>query len=164
LNGAGTLKTPFGICYNFKFLKLAAKIILYFIYRLLKLTMQNDKFLFLDCIYTFAKKQSSMFGDMMGMMGKLKDAQKSAEETKVRMNSVMVSDDAAGGAIRITASANKEIKEIEISDALMQDKEELIDLLIVALNKTLKKAGEVQEKEMQTSMKENMPNIPGLNL
>ena len=46
----------------------------------------------------------------------------------------------------------------------MQDKEELIDLLIVALNKTLKKAGEVQEKEMQTSMKENMPNIPGLNL
>lgn len=105
-----------------------------------------------------------MFGDMMGMMGKLKDAQKSAEETKVRMNSVMVSDDAAGGAIRITASANKEIKEIEISDALMQDKEELIDLLIVALNKTLKKAGEVQEKEMQTSMKENMPNIPGLNL
>jgi DNA-binding protein YbaB len=123
--------------------------------------MQNDKFLFLDCIFTFAKKQSSMFGDMMG---KLKDAQKSAEETKVRMNSVMVSDDAAGGAIRITASANKEIKEIEISDALMQDKEELIDLLIVALNKTLKKAGEVQEKEMQTSMKENMPNIPGLNL
>lgn len=105
-----------------------------------------------------------MFGDMMGMMGKLKDAQKSAKETKVRMNSVMVSDDAAGGAIRITASANKEIKEIEISDALMQDKEELIDLLIVALNKTLKKAGEVQEKEMQTSMKENMPNIPGLNL
>ena len=105
-----------------------------------------------------------MFGDMMGMMGKLKDAQKSAEETKVRMNSVMVSDDAAGGAIRNTASANKEIKEIEISDALMQDKEELIDLLIVALNKTLKKAGEVQEKEMQTSMKENMPNIPGLNL
>jgi DNA-binding protein YbaB len=123
--------------------------------------MQNDKFLFLDCIFTFAKKQSSMFGDMMG---KLKDAQKSAEETKVRMNSVMVSDDAAGGAIRITASANKEIKEIEISDALMHDKEELIDLLIVALNKTLKKAGEVQEKEMQTSMKENMPNIPGLNL
>ena len=105
-----------------------------------------------------------MFGDMMGMMGKLKDAQKSAEETKVRMNSVMVSDDAAGGAIRITASANKEIKGIEISDALMQDKEELIDLLIVALNKTLKKAGEVQEKEMQTSMKENMHNIPGLNL
>ena len=52
----------------------------------------------------------------MGMMGKLKDAQKSAEETKVRMNSVMVSDDAAGGAIRITASANKEIKEIQEGD------------------------------------------------
>ena len=50
----------------------------------------------------------------MGMMGKLKDAQKSAEETKLKLNSVLVSDDAAGGAIRITATANKEIKEIEI--------------------------------------------------
>jgi DNA-binding YbaB/EbfC family protein len=105
-----------------------------------------------------------MFGDLMGMMGKLKEAQKSAEETKVRLNSVLVSDTSAGGAVRITATANKEIKEIEISDALLQDKEELIDTLIVALNKTLKKAGEVQEKEMQASVRENMPNIPGLNL
>ena len=105
-----------------------------------------------------------MFGDIMGMMGKLKDAQKSAEETKVKLNSVLVSEDAAGGAIRITATANKEIKEIEISEALMQNKEELIDTLIVALNKTLNKAGSVQEKGMQASVKENMPNIPGLNL
>lgn len=105
-----------------------------------------------------------MFGDIMGMMGKLKDAQKSAEETKVRLNSVLVSDDAAGGAVRITATANKEIKEIEISEALMSDKEELIDTLIVALNKTLNKAGSVQEKEMQASVKDSMPDIPGLNL
>ena len=46
----------------------------------------------------------------------------------------------------------------------MSDKEELIETLIAALNKTLTKAGSVQEKEMQASVKENMPDIPGLNL
>ena len=92
-------------------------------------------------------KTLTMFGDIMGMMGKLHDARKSAEETKVRLNSVLVSA-AAGGAIRITVTVNKEIKEIEISEALMSNKEELTDTLIVALNKTLTKAGYVQEKEM----------------
>jgi DNA-binding YbaB/EbfC family protein len=105
-----------------------------------------------------------MFGDFMGMMGKLQDAQKSAEEAKQRLDNVYVTEDAAGGAVRITATANKEIKDIEISDALLQDKEELTDLLIVALNKTLNKAQEVHDKEMKASVKENMPNIPGLNL
>lgn len=94
-------------------------------------------------------KTLTMFGDIMGMMGKLHDARKSAEETKVRLNSVLVSAAAAaGGAIRITVTVNKEIKEIEISEALMSNKEELTDTLIVALNKTLTKAGYVQEKEM----------------
>jgi len=31
-----------------------------------------------------------MFGDMMGMMGKLKDAQKKVEETKERLHSVLI--------------------------------------------------------------------------
>ena len=105
-----------------------------------------------------------MFGDIMGMMGKLKDAQKEAEVTKERLKNVFVSDESAGGAIRVTATANKEIKEIEISDALMQDKEELVDLLILALNKTLKKAEDVHENEMKSALKDNMPNIPGLGL
>lgn len=105
-----------------------------------------------------------MFGDLKGMMDKLQEAQKSTEETKQRLDNVLVSEDAAGGAIRITATANKEIKEIEISDALLLDKEELTDVLIVALNKTLAKAEEVYDRELKATVKENMPNIPGLNL
>ena len=56
-----------------------------------------------------------MFGDIMGMMGKLKEAKQQAEETKERLNSVYVSGQAGSGAIRVTATANKEIKEIELS-------------------------------------------------
>ncbi len=93
--------------------------------------------MFISCLSTsflHLAKTLTMFGDITGMMGKLHDARKSAEETKVRLNSVLVSDAAAGGAIRITVTVNKEIKEIEISEALMSNKEELTDTLIVALN------------------------------
>ena len=40
-----------------------------------------------------------MFGDMMG---KLQEAQKQAEETKQRLNTVYLSEESAGGKIKIT--------------------------------------------------------------
>lgn len=105
-----------------------------------------------------------MFGDMSGMMQKIKDAQKKVEETKVRLNSVLVDETGADEKIKVTLTANREIKSISIDDALLSDKEELEDFLIITLNKAIAKASQINEHEMAVAAKAGMPNIPGMDM
>ena len=105
-----------------------------------------------------------MFGDMSGMMQKIKDAQKKVEETKVRLNTVLVDETGADGKIKVTLTANREIKSISIDDALLSDKEELEDFLIITLNKAIAKASQINEQEMAVAAKAGMPNIPGMDM
>jgi|SRR5690554_1481304 len=105
-----------------------------------------------------------MFGDLMGMMGKLKDAQKKVEATKERLNSVMVDEKSSDGLLHVTLTANREIKSISIDDELLNDKEQLEDYLIITLNKAIAKASNVHETEIAAVAKEGMPDIPGLDM
>lgn len=105
-----------------------------------------------------------MFGDLTGMMGKLKEAQEKIEATKKRLDTVTIEEKSSDDALRIILSANREIKSIHISDELLQDKEQLEDYLIVTLNKAIKKATEINEAELAAVAKEGMPNIPGLDM
>lgn len=105
-----------------------------------------------------------MFGDMSGMMAKLQEAQQKIEETKARLNSVLVDGESSNGKIKVTVTANREIRNISIDDALFNDKEELEDFLIIALNNALDKANIINETEMAAAAKNGMPNIPGMDL
>ncbi len=104
-----------------------------------------------------------MFGDMMGMMGKLKETQQKVEETKKRMDTVLLNEKSQDGLLEVTLTANREIKKISIADSLLEDKEQLEDYLILTLNKAIKKATAVNEAELAAVAKEGMPNIPGLD-
>lgn len=104
-----------------------------------------------------------MFGDMMGMMGKLKETRAKVEATKKRLDTVSLNEKSADGSVSITITANREIKSIEIEDALLEDKEQLEDYLVIALNKAISRATEVQEAELAAVAKEGMPNIPGMD-
>jgi len=103
-----------------------------------------------------------MFGDMMGMMNKLKEAQKKVEATKERLNTVMIDDESNDGKLKVTLTANRTIKSIVIDDTLLEDKEMLEDYLILTLNKAIEKATRINEAELAAVAKEGMPNIPGL--
>ena len=105
-----------------------------------------------------------MFGDISGMMGKLKEAQEKVAKTKERLNSVLIDEISSEGNIKITVTANREIKAITISDSLLNDREELEDYLILTLNKALQRAGEINEHEMAAAAKSGMPNIPGMDM
>ncbi|PKH52234.1 nucleoid-associated protein, YbaB/EbfC family [Tenacibaculum sp. Bg11-29] len=105
-----------------------------------------------------------MFGDISGMMGKLKEAQQKVEDTKKRLNSVLIDENAANGALKITVTANREVKAITINESLLADKEELEDYLILTLNKALKRAGDINEHELAVAAKDGMPNIPGMDM
>ena len=105
-----------------------------------------------------------MFGDLMGMMGKLQDAQKKVEETKQRLNSVLIDEQSADGLLKVTVTANRQIRSLEVNDELLSDKEQLEDYLILTLNKALEKAGAINEAELAAAAKDGMPNIPGMGL
>ncbi len=105
-----------------------------------------------------------MFGDMMGMMGKLKETQEKVAATKKRLDTVLVDETSADNLLRVTLTANRELKSISISDQLLEDKEQLEDYLVVTLNKAIAKATQVNEAEIAAVAKEGMPNIPGLDM
>ncbi|MFH6604089.1 YbaB/EbfC family nucleoid-associated protein [Maribacter algicola] len=104
-----------------------------------------------------------MFGDMMGMMGKLKETQRKVEETKNRLDTVYLRESTSDELLEVTISANRVVKEIKIDDSLLDDKEQLEDYLVLTLNKAIKKATEVNEAELAAVAKEGMPNIPGMD-
>ena len=105
-----------------------------------------------------------MFGDLSGMMDKLKQAQQKVEETKTRLNTVLIDEASNDGKLKVTVTANREIKAIHIDDDLLKEAEELEDYLILTLNKALKRAGEINEQEMAIAAKDGMPNIPGMDM
>lgn len=104
-----------------------------------------------------------MFGDLMGMMGKLKETQEKVEATKKRLDTVLIDETSIDRLVEITLTANREIKNIRIDASLLEDKEQLEDYLILTLNKAIQKATSINEAELAAVAKEGMPNIPGMD-
>lgn len=105
-----------------------------------------------------------MFGDMMNMMGKLKETQKKVEDTKKRLDTVLIDEKSTDERLKITLTANRTIKSISIAEDLLKNKEELEDYLILTLNQAIEKATKVNEAELAAVAKEGLPNIPGMDM
>lgn len=104
-----------------------------------------------------------MFGDMMGMMNKIKETQKKVEETKLRLNHVLIDEESKDNLLKLTFTANRELKSISIDDSLLEDKEMLEDYLILTINKAISKASKINETELAAAAKDGLPNIPGMD-
>lgn len=105
-----------------------------------------------------------MFGDMMGMMNKLKETQEKVAATKERMKSVLIDEQSGDGLLKVTITAAREIKNISIADELLEDKDQLEDYLVLTLNKAIKKASDINEAELAAVAKDGMPDIPGMDM
>lgn len=101
---------------------------------------------------------------MMGMMGKLKETQQKVEATKKRMDTVLIDEKSNDNLLQVTLTASRTVKTISIDDALLEDKEQLEDYLILVLNKALDKAEGIYEHEVSAVAKDGMPNIPGMDM
>ena len=99
----------------------------------------------------------------MGMMGKLRETQQKIEDTKQRLNTVLIDEQSSDGTLKVTLTANRTIKSISIDDSLLEDKEQLEDYLILVLNKAIEKATKVNEAELDAVAKMDMPMIPGMD-
>lgn len=99
----------------------------------------------------------------MGMMGKLKETQRKIEETKKRLDTVLIDEQSNDGTLKVTFTANGKLKAIAIDESLLEDKEQLEDYLIVTLNKAIEKAAKVNQAELDVVAKVDMPMIPGMD-
>lgn len=100
----------------------------------------------------------------MGMMGKLKETQQKIEDTKKRLDTVLIDEQSNDGLLKVTLNANRKVKSIVIDNSLLEDKEQLEDYLVLVMNKAIEKATNVNETELGAVAKEGMPNIPGLDM
>jgi hypothetical protein len=105
-----------------------------------------------------------MFGDIMGMMGKLKETQQKIEDTKKRLDTILIDEQSNDGLLKVTLTANRKVKSITIDDSLLEDKEQLEDYLVLVINKAIEKATNVNETELAAVAKDGMPNIPGMDM
>jgi DNA-binding protein YbaB len=98
------------------------------------------------------------------MFDKLMAAQQQAEEIKKRLDTVSVYGEVEGGAIRVTATANKAITAINIDEDFFKDidKEALEELLLTAINKALAQADQVSAVEMQAATKNMLGGLGGM--
>jgi hypothetical protein len=104
-----------------------------------------------------------MFGDLMGMMGKLKETQEKVAAKKEQLQNILIDEESSDKLLLITLTANRTIKAIHIDDHLLEDKEQLEDYLILTLNKAIEKANQINETELATVAKDGMPDIPGMD-
>jgi DNA-binding protein YbaB len=100
--------------------------------------------------------------DLMGMMGKLKATQQKIEDTKKRLDTVLIDEQSADGLLKVTLTANSKIKSVVIADALLKDKDQLENYLIVVMNKAIERATSVNQAELDAVTKVDMPMIPGM--
>ncbi|WP_443944891.1 YbaB/EbfC family nucleoid-associated protein [Pedobacter sp. AW1-32] len=98
------------------------------------------------------------------MFDKLFAAQQKAEEIKKRLDTVSVFGEVENGAIKITATANKAITGVSIDEEFFKnaDREELEELLQVAINKALANAEQVSAAEMQSSAQDMLGGLGGM--
>ena len=98
------------------------------------------------------------------MFDRLFEAQQKAGEVKKRLDGITVSGDAEGGKIKVTANGNKVIQSISIDEEFLKtaDKEELEELLQVAVNKALVQAENVSQSEMAALTKNMFGDLGGM--
>ena len=92
-------------------------------------------------------------------MGDMEERQK---EMKAKLAEMTVEGTASGGAVKVTANANREIKDIRIDrEQLDWDDVEMVqDLVLTAVNDALDKAADKEAAETQNMVKDMLP--PGL--
>lgn len=94
-----------------------------------------------------------MFGNLLGNL------QQQQEEMKRRLAEIQVQAEAGGGAVKVTASASRQILDISFDRSKFDwdDTEQVQDFLLTAINRALALAEEKEKEEAQKLVKDILP-------
>lgn len=91
-------------------------------------------------------------------MKKLQEMQAAVAESKKQLDHVKVTGFADDQKIKVESNGNRRITSLNIEKELSEyDKEELEELLIIAINRAIEQADHVNEQEMAKSAGQFMP-------
>lgn len=95
------------------------------------------------------------------MFGQIEEMQK---QLQAKLAAIVIDGEAGDGKIKVQVSGTRELKNIHIDPSLVSDgdAEELEDLLLVAINRTMEKAAAHAESETKNMMSGLLP--PGMDL
>ena len=97
------------------------------------------------------------------MFGKINEIQGKMEEAKAQLSSIEVTASSFNGNVKVVASADKQIRSIEIIEGV-GNKEGLEQDILQAVNEALKTAETVAQDKIKEVTSGILPNIPGLDL
>lgn len=99
-----------------------------------------------------------MFGlDQKAMMQQM---QQLLEESKQRLETTVVTGEAGGGLIVIELNGNRKLQSLSINTSIKDmEKEDLEDLLTVALGRAIDAANQINEQEVSSSARQFIPGL-----
>ena len=91
-------------------------------------------------------------------------AQQKAGEMKQKLDAINVSGSAEGGKILVSANANKVIRSVDIDADFFKDadREQLEELLVIAINKAMEQADSISQTEMAAMTKDMLGGLGGM--
>lgn len=104
--------------------------------------------------------------DLMGMMGKVKEAQAKIKEAQAKLVHLRAEGEAGAGMVKVLVNGERKVLTIEMDDSLLSpsDKEMLSDLIVAATNKAMEAIEVKIKEEMKAATQGMLPNLPGMDL
>ncbi|QQR95344.1 MAG: YbaB/EbfC family nucleoid-associated protein [Bacteroidota bacterium] len=95
------------------------------------------------------------------MFGKLAEAQKKMQEIKDRLETIIVTGESEQGKVIAEANGNNRIRSITINESLFKvgDKNEVEELITVAVNRALEASEKLMQGEMVAASKDILPGF-----
>ena len=100
--------------------------------------------------------------DKTAFESEFEEVSKKIETIKSRLSTLFIDGESDNGTVVVTLTASRQVVNIAIDDAIMEDRVQLEAHLIRALNNASEKITEINRVEMETAIRTGLINITDL--
>lgn len=103
--------------------------------------------------------------DLFNLFGKLKEVQSKMQEVQQHLQNISVEAESGGGLVKATVNGTRRLVRLDIDPSLLSPSQAAVlqDLVVAAVNLAFEKVEAEAAQQLQATLKDSMPNIPGLD-